>query len=314
MEWNPDMDDKPVVSQEFLTNAAEILQDIEKNLSFLAQAALQEQEKSAADRENGNSAGKTDSDLRLQKVSQHLLRLSERSKYLHTYLQNGLDTSLTDHNFWPQIRILQSHEEERSQLARELEDGVGQLLANTIFELASSRHLLAGGQESVDEGLDALQQELEQGLTDIRHLIANLEPSTILSNFGLAGGIRRYLEQYEAQTGLQTQLQMNANIGRLPSIIETAIFRVIQEALSNVSRHASASEVEVVVAEKDGILRFSVIDNGDGFVSAKISATKRTLGLARMVDYAELLNGDLKIMSEPGQGTQVILSVSYPNL
>jgi signal transduction histidine kinase len=141
-----------------------------------------------------------------------------------------------------------------------------------------------------------------------------LEPSTILSNFGLGGGIRRYLEQYQTTTGLETQLRMQANIGRLPSIIETAIFRVIQEALANVDHHAKATRVDVIVAEDDGALQFSVIDNGDGLIADKIGAAKRNLGLARMVDYAELLNGELKILSEPGQGTQVILRIPYPNL
>lgn len=300
-------------SDDFVTGATTVLQTIERNLIALAQAALEEEKKLPADSENGQAAAPDPAPkFRLQKISQQLLRLSEQSKYLQKSLQNGLDPSLGNDYHWPQIRVLQSQEEERAQLAHELEDGVGQLLANAIFELASCRHLLANSQESVSEGLDALQEELEQGLTDIRHFITDLEPTTILSNFGLAGGIRRYLEQYQARTGLETQLQMRANIGRLPSIIENAIFRVIQEALNNAYRHANATQVQVMVEEVDGRLEFSVIDNGDGLISEKLGATKRNLGLARMVDYAELLNGKLRILSEPGQGTQIILRVAYP--
>lgn len=302
-------------SEDFVANATKTLQTIEHNLIALAQAALEEEKKLPADSENGRAAASAPtSSFRLQKISQQLLRLSEQSKFLQKSLQQGLDPALGNDSHWPQIRILQSQEEERAQLAHELEDGVGQLLANAIFELASCRHLLAHSQESVSAGLDALQEELEQGLTDIRHFITDLEPTTILSNFGLAGGIRRYVEQYQARTGLETQLHMRANIGRLPSIIENAIFRVIQEALSNVYRHANATQVNVVVEEVAGQLEFSVIDNGDGLVSEKLGATKRNLGLARMVDYAELLNGNLRILSELGQGTQIILLVPYPTL
>ena len=308
------MSNTQAISENFLAKATVVLQEIEKNLADLAQAALVEQKQLLADQENGRIGRTSEHNRRLQHISQHLAELSERSKFLQTGLQNDSDMSLLDDNYWPQIRVLQSQEEERVQLARELEDGVGQLLANAIFELASCRHLLAGGQESVGEGLDALQEELEQGLTDIRHMITDLEPSAILSTFGLAGGIRRYLEQFQVRTGLETQLRMQANIGRLPSIIETAIFRIIQEALNNVYHHANATQVDLVVEEKDAALQFSVVDNGDGLISEKIGLKKHNLGLARMVDYAELLNGELRILSEPGHGTQVLLSVSYPTL
>jgi two-component system sensor histidine kinase DegS len=308
------MSNRMVISEDFLAQATALLHKIEDDLAQLAQEALSGQKSTVVDHENGRSNQVSEYNLKRQQLSQQLLRLSERSKFLQTCLQNDLDLSQITDNYWPQIRILQSQEEERAQLARELEDGVGQLLANAIFELASCRHLLASDQEAVSVGLDALQTELEQGLTDIRHTITNLEPSTILSNFGLGGGIRRYLEQYQTTTGLETQLRMQANIGRLPSIIETAIFRVIQEALANVDHHAKATRVDVIVAEDDGALQFSVIDNGDGLIADKIGAAKRNLGLARMVDYAELLNGELKILSEPGQGTQVILRIPYPNL
>jgi two-component system sensor histidine kinase DegS len=301
--------------KDFLAEAVAVLQSIEAELTALAQAALLVQPQgSTAESENGHDRGRLEPARHLQYISQQLSKLSEHSKFLQSTLQNEVDTELLVDHDWPQIRVLQSQEEERMQLARELEDGVGQLLANAIFELASVRHILAGGGEPVAAGLDALQEELEQGLADIRHLIIDLEPSAILSTFGLSGGIRRYLEQYQSRTGLQTELRMQANIGRLPSIIETAIFRVVQEALSNVYRHAKASRVEVVVEEKEATLQFSIIDDGAGFNSEKIGLKKSNLGLARMVDYAELLKGDLRILSEPGVGSQVILSLSYPTL
>jgi len=299
---------------DFWANVSTVLQETEHSLHELAQETLLKYEQSLHELENGRSVIKSDQAVRLQQIGQQLARLSEQSQALQTYLQNGLDAPPVDDSHWPRIRILQSQEEERAQLAHKLENGVGQLLANAVFELASCRTLLANDKEAVAAGLAALQAELESGLADIRQFIVDLEPATILGNFGLGAGIRRYLEQFETKTGLKTQLRVNTNVGRLPSIFEITIFRVIQEALNNAYRHAKATQIEVVIEEKDGILHFSVVDNGNGLNMERAGKSKKNLGLARMVDYAELLNGKFRILSDSERGTQVILSVPYPEL
>ncbi len=296
--------------EQLVADATAILRETEANLEQLAQTAFAHYEK-YCDEENGRGPGNDQPVHRLLQIGQQLSKLSQRSNALQTYLKNDLDTPPADGDQWPGIKILQSQEEERTQLARELEDSVGQLLANAVFELASSRHLLDSSEEAVSDGLDALQRELEQGLADIRYVITDLEPASILSNFGLGGGIRRYLEQYENRTGISTQLRVNTNIGRLPNTIEVAIFRVIQEALQNVHRHANASQVEVIFEEKNGTLEFNVIDNGEGMASDRVDISKKNYGLARMVDYADLINGQLRIFSEPEQGTRVVLILPY---
>jgi signal transduction histidine kinase len=308
------MSNENVSLDEFLVNATAALRATESNLQELAQVALSKSQQSLSTGENGLGSGNGQTALRLQQIGRQLSDLSDRTKILQTYLQGDLNTPLTDNDHWPRIRILQSQEEERMQTARKLEDSIGQLLANAIFELASCQQLLTNDKEAVAHGLEALQAELEQGLTDFRHFITEMEPTTVLTNFGLGGGIRRYLEQYEIKTGLKTELRINTNFGRLPTIIETAIFRIIQEALNNVYHHAQATQVEVVVEECEGHLEFKVIDNGAGLASDKIGMPRRKLGLARISDYAELLNGKLRILSEPKYGTQVVLSIPYPAL
>ncbi len=308
------MSDNTPSLEEFLTKAMAVLQATERNLQELAQIALSKYEQSLSNQENGRHVSTDETTLWLQQIGRQLSDISERSKVLQTHLQDDLAPPLVDDDHWPRVRILQSYEEERMQIARQLEDSVGQLLANAVFELASCRQLLASDKEGVSDGLEALQAELELGLADFRHFITELEPTTILNNFGLAGGIRRYLEQYEAKTGLKMRLRINTNFGRLPTIIEIAIFRIIQEALSNVYRHANATEVEVVFEEQDGTLQFRIIDNGHGVASERIGLSRKKVGLARISDYAELLNGTLRILSEPGRGTQMILSIPYPAL
>jgi len=303
------MSNENAALDEFMADALAVLRETESNLQKLAQMARLRSEQLRSNQENGRDADTDEAAHRVQQIGQQLTKLSQRSNTLQTYLKNGFDAPPIDDDHWPRIRILQSQEEERSQLARELEENVGQLLANAVFELASCQHLLVNDKDAVADGLDALQIELEQGLTNIRHFITDLEPAAILGNFGLGGGVRRYLEQFEARTNIKTELRINTNIGRLPSIIEITIFRIIQEALRNVYLHANATRVDFVIEEKDALLEFSVIDNGDGLIPDRIDVSKKNLGLAIMVDYAELLNGKLRVFSEPGQGTQVTLSI-----
>ena len=305
------MSNEITVLEEFVANAAAILSETEQNLQQLARTALTKVEQLSNSQENGEGTDNRRAATRLQQIGQQLANLSERSKTLQTYLQNGIDTPPANDEYWPRIRILERHGEERRQIARELEENVGELLANAVFDLASCQHLFGTDEKAVAYGLTALQSELEQSLTDSRHFITDFEPAPILSNFGLGGGIRRYLEQFEARTTIKTRLRINTNLGRLTSAIETAIFRVIQEALQNVQRHANATQVEVIFEETDTLLEFSIIDNGDGLVSDKIDISKKNLGLARMVDYAELLNGKVKIFSDLERGTRVTLSVPH---
>ena len=305
------MNDELAALEEFVAKASAVLLETQNNLQQLAQTARLKSQQLLATPENGHDTDQNQTARRVQQIGQQLLKLSQQSGMLQTYLQNGFDVPPADDDDWPRIKILQSQEEERNQLARELEESVGQLLANAVFELASCRHLLSYDKDAVFAGLDALQNELEQGLADFRHVITDLEPTSILGNFGLGGGIRRYLEQFETRTGIKSQLRINTNMGRLPSLIEITIFRVIQESLRNVYLHANASQVDVIVEEKDAHLEFSIIDNGVGLNPNKINVSKRNLGLARMVDYAELLDGKLKIFSEPEFGTQITLSIPY---
>ena len=256
-----------------------------------------------------------DSDYRLERLTQlarQFQKLVERTTRLSDYLTGGMETPPEDDDIWPRIRIIQSQEEERSRLARELEEGVGQLLANAVFELASSRYLLEVDNPAVDDGLAALQAELEQGLSDVRDLIADLDPPSMLGSFGLVAGLRRYLERYETRTGLKSVMDVRAITERLPTTAEIAIFRIIQEALENVRRHAQASRVEVNIYEEDGCLVFSVSDDGVGLRPGRVGSRGRSLGLVSMHDRAELLKGKLRIRSDAERGTQLILSIPYP--
>ena len=157
--------------EDFVQEAERILDQTSREVSQLAGQAYSVYEDML-------THDRADSDNRLERlvqVARQLEKLVERTTRLSDYLTSGMEAPPEDDDIWPRIRIIQSQEEQRSRLARELEEGVGQLLANAVFELASSRHLLDTENLAVDDGLAALQAELEQGLSDVRYLIADLD-------------------------------------------------------------------------------------------------------------------------------------------
>jgi len=248
----------------------------------------------------------------LAQVARQLEKLIERNTRLSRYLSDGMLAPPEDDELWPRIRIIQSQEEERSRLARELEESVGQLLANAVFELASCRSLLDTQNPAVEEGLAALKAELERGVSDVRQLIADLDPPSFLGTLGLAAGLRRYMESFEERTGIQSVLRAQVTPQRLPTTVEVAIFRIIQEGLENVRRHAQADRVEVDIYEEDKALVVCLTDNGIGLQPQGFAGRRRGLGIVSMRERAELLGGTLRVRSDVEQGTQLMLSVPYP--
>jgi len=220
------------------------------------------------------------------------------------------------HNYsLSRIQVLQQQEEERARIAKDLEDSMAQLLANAIFELAAVKQLVGTENNLVElvTGIDALQEELEAGLAQLRFLITELEPASTLSNFGLVAGLRRYLEKFTEQTGIKTNYYPQTLLEHLPDTVELAIFRIVQEALQNIRQHAKATQVQVIIAEENNCLKLSVMDNGIGLHHIPADYNQRRLGLVGIKDLAEMLEGHLQLKSAPHKGTQLILTMPYPH-
>jgi len=240
--------------------------------------------------------------------------LSRQSNSLKKFLE-GKCRQVPSNYPLSRIQILQQQEEERARTAKDLEDTTAQLLANAIFELAAVKQLV-GAPDNLNEllkGINALQEELESGLAHLRFLIADLEPTTMLGSFGLMAGLRRYLEKFSEQTGIEIIYQTQTVIEQLPDIVELAIFRIIQEALQNIHLHAKAKQAQVIVEAGNDTLKFSVLDDGSGFNTAMPVQAQKRLGLVGMKDLADLLEGELHLKSDKNKGTQVILTIPYPH-
>jgi len=198
-------------------------------------------------------------------------------------------------------RLLEVQEAERRHLARELHDEVGQ-------SLTGLRLLLDPGADSVT---DAARIKLEQarGIVDeilerIRGLSFDLRPA-VLDQLGLLPALLALFERYTEQTGVQVDFKHEGVDVRFPPEVETTAYRIVQEALTNVARHAGSGDVTVRVRADPDVLSLRIEDRGRGFDPEVALATTRSSGLAGMQERIMLLNGRLTIESSPGAGTQL---------
>jgi PAS domain S-box-containing protein len=202
-------------------------------------------------------------------------------------------------------RLVESQETERRHIARELHDEVGQSLTVAEMNLQALVQSPGGAPHRgrLKESLQAVERVLEQ----VRDLSLNLRPS-MLDDLGLEPAVRWYTKRQAALAGLQVEFVADAMENRLDPVVETACFRVAQEALTNVVRHARAHLVAVELRQQDGRLHLLVRDDGVGFDVAALreqAVLGASLGLLSMEERATLVDGGLECKSTPGQGTVI---------
>ena len=208
-------------------------------------------------------------------------------------------------------RLIDVQEKESQRLARELHDEIGQNLTFLKLMLEMLPENLSP--EMKQKG--ASSKEIVNTLIgQIRTLAMDLRPS-LLDDLGLVQALLAYFERLERNTGIRVEFAHSRITHRYPGEIETTLYRVIQEALSNVARHAKVKEAWVRIWESQNDLYFQVEDAGAGFVFQS-SQYQKTFGLLGMRERIELCNGNLEIDSQPGQGTRVTawVPLSYDDM
>ena len=202
-------------------------------------------------------------------------------------------------------RLVEVQETERRHIARELHDEIGQSL--TAAEMNLQAALQQRGSEALQRRLEESIQAVERVLEQVHDLSLNLRPS-MLDDLGLEPALRWYTHRQAALTGMKAEFRADPLDERLDPFIETECFRVAQEALTNVVRHAQARSVTVDLARRDGHLHLTVRDDGVGFDVKNLrdeAVHGASLGLLSMEERAALAGGGLRFNSAPGQGTQV---------
>jgi signal transduction histidine kinase len=203
-------------------------------------------------------------------------------------------------------KVISAQEEERQRIARELHDETGQALTSLLVRLKTLDQTCR--EPALHQQVDELRQLVGQALDNVRNLARELRPS-VLDDLGLAAALERYVQDYQSHHPIQVDLMM---VGlaeeRLTPAVETALYRIVQESLTNIARHAQAQTASVLLERRGDRVRAIIEDDGLGFDPRQASNGDH-LGLYGMRERAELLQGKMTIESEPGQGTSVFVEV-----
>jgi two-component system sensor histidine kinase UhpB len=205
--------------------------------------------------------------------------------------------------------ILHAQEEERKRIARELHDETSQALTSLLISLALLEESVTDptGRERICDTRTLAHETLRA----VRNMSLDLRPSA-LDDLGLLPALRWYVKEYQQKCGIEVELTANGLKERLPPEVETALYRMIQESLTNTAKHAHARHVWVTLTEDGLLLRATMRDDGRGFDAAGMLRKPwqdRGLGLAGMQERAALLDGAVEIESEPGAGALITVTI-----
>lgn len=204
-------------------------------------------------------------------------------------------------------RLQVAREEERTRIAREIHDELGGALTVFKMDLARIRQLAPQAHLELQDRLRAFSESVDAMVQTVRRIATELRPA-ILDEFGLLAAIEWQLDDFRDRSGIQCKLSSNVEEVALAPASSTAVFRVFQEALTNVARHAHASQVEVRLASQANHFVLQVRDNGRGMVVRDMTDSQ-SLGLLGMRERIHLLSGTFDINSLPGQGTTIQISL-----
>ncbi|MEX1058209.1 MAG: ATP-binding protein, partial [Natronospirillum sp.] len=193
---------------------------------------------------------------------------------------------------------------ERRQFSRELHDGINQQLVSLKLriELAEKKMAHADTQLSALSDLDLASNILNSTIQEVRQISHNLRP-VMLDDLGLRPALRGLIEQFAEHTGIAVELYYNLDEVEVSDDIETTIYRITQECLQNIEKHARAQRVEIRVQYANDRIQFEVTDNGCGF-NASISQ-HQGIGLINMKERVEVIGGTLDLESNPGHGSTI---------
>lgn len=208
-------------------------------------------------------------------------------------------------------RLISVIEEERARISRELHDELGQSLTSIKMDASWLRdHIFnneAEDRTSLKKILNGMCDSIDRLIDDIREVSFELRPS-ILDDMGLEAAVLWLAEEFESRSKVECITLFDLKKKRLAKHLETSLYRIVQESLTNVARHANANHVIIKAIEENDTLKLQILDDGIGIDPKKI-LDPHAVGIAGMSERAKILFGNLNIKGEPGKGTQVIVEV-----
>lgn len=258
----------------------------------------------------------------LSVVTTNALAFTPAEMTLLTAVGQQIGTALENARLWQELRdkeqlrgellgrVIGAQEDERQRIARELHDGIGQSLNALVVGLNTVTAALERTPPEVPELLRRLRFSASDTVQELQTIIYDLRPS-LLDDLGLSRAVRWYAEERLASQGITVFFDAQEADFPLSSELETGLFRIAQEAITNIAKHARARRVEIRLGTAGEHVIMEVIDNGSGFVVSSSSSTGPTenWGLLGMRERATLLGGELTVTSEPDQGTRIAVTL-----
>lgn len=272
----------------------------------------------ARERETNLRRRRDDFELRLRSLKNTVDKaetLAEQVGMALGFLGDQMGAALThieslQHRQMFGAKVIKAQEEERRRVARDIHDGPAQALANVVFRAEVCDRLMDSDMARAKAELRDLREQVRAVLKETRKLIFGLRPMT-LDDLGLVPTIKRLLESMQERTGVVGEARISGQVRRLDPHIEVSLFRVVQEALNNVEKHAQAKSVVVRIDFRQQAIALLIQDDGRGF-DMTVSAGAEHFGLTGMKERISLISGEIQISSQPGKGTKVYMNVGLP--
>ncbi|OEG00021.1 hypothetical protein BHF71_06570 [Vulcanibacillus modesticaldus] len=222
--------------------------------------------------------------------------ISEYRKTERSRINNMVTTSM-----------IKAQEKERKRLSRELHDGIGQSIFSILLGLEYLIPQLKN--EELKGYVTNLRNTTKQTLEEIRHMAVELRPS-VLDDLGLVAALKSYIKTFGETFGIQINFEYSANKQRLPSNMETALYRISQEALTNAAKYADTDRIDLSLTNIKNEVILTITDYGKGFSVDDIFQREKGVGLYSMEERAAMLNGSFHITSQVGKGTEIKVRIS----
>lgn len=212
------------------------------------------------------------------------------------------------------LKIIKAQEDERQRVARDIHDGPAQLMSNVVLKAEICERMIDVDLEKAREELQNLKKIVRESLQDVRKIIYNLRPMS-LDDLGLVPTLQRYIMTFQEDSGISVSFRTKGSSDEIKPVISLTVFRIVQEAINNIIKHAGAKSVSISLEFLEKNLKLYIYDDGAGFDTEKLKARTDDMsggfGLFSMKERVELLGGVFNISSEPGRGTRLNIAIPF---
>lgn len=208
-------------------------------------------------------------------------------------------------------KVIYAQEEERKRIAAEIHDSIAQSLVGALTRVQMCQSMFPNSPKEAQGEMEELKKLIIMNIKEVRQIIFNLRPST-LDDLGLIPTLEHFLKKLEAEEKIKTSMQVEGLEKKLPPMIETAIYRIVQEALTNVRKHSKATKVRLKIRTEEGKLYLDISDNGTGFQPEKSSKHRSegdTVGIIGMKERVALLGGTLNVDTLKNKGSRISIEM-----